>query len=172
MLDGPVPFDANRSYRSGSVAPRVTLTFLGVCEDTDVRDGPRDARSESIRHAVAAGLNAFGASAGPDVVAIRESSIDGFNVRLGPDHRPLPNRACLEERIKAGDIGDGALKAATQMLVGGVQESGGQTRVTVRITDVATGTVVATGRADASGPDALASAAQQAIAQLGWTFAR
>jgi hypothetical protein len=172
LLEGPVPFDRSMVYREGLSTRRIALAFLDVCEDTDERDGPKDARADSIRDAVADGLNTAGASAGGDVVSIRHASIDEFSVRLGSKQQPLPNRACLEERIKAGEVGEAALQGATHLLVGGVQESGGRTRVTVRVTDVATGAVVATGKADASGPDALGSAARDAIAQLGWTFGR
>jgi hypothetical protein len=171
-LEGPTPFAAGRVYRvSEDREPyRLTLTVLDVCDGTTFRDGPKDAHSESVRDAVASGLHAHGSTAGPEVVGIAQSSIVEFNVRLGRGHEPLPNRACLEEHIKAGDVDEGALAGAKHLLVGGVQEVDGQTRVTVRTVDVATGEVVATGKADASGPDAVGSAMRQAIAQLGWSF--
>jgi len=53
-----------------------------------------------------------------------------------------------------------------------VQESGGQTGVTVRTIDVATGEVIATGKGDATGPDGVGTAMRAALAELGWSFGR
>lgn len=171
-LEGPVPLDRQRVYRPfvDDAYYTLTLRVLDACEGTDFREGPDDARSESVREAVAGALNVGGGATGPEIVGIGASSILEFNVRLGPGHVPLPNRACLQERIDTGEIEEGTLIGAEHLLVGAVQESGGTTRVTVRTVDAATGEVVATGRGDAGGPDAIGSAMRQAIAQLGWGF--
>lgn len=172
MLEGPVPLERRHVYRPFNDEPyyALTLRVLDACEGTDFREGPKDDRSESVRNALAGALNARGGAIGPEVVGISASSILEFNVRLGPGHVPLPNRACLQERIDAGEIEEGTLTGAEHLLVGAVQESGGTTRVTVRTVDAETGEVVATGRADASGPDAIGEAMVEAIAQLGWSF--
>jgi hypothetical protein len=140
------------------------------CKDDDFRDGPTDARSESVRQALAQALTAAGARAGPGAVGIRQQNLLEFNVRLGRDHAVLPNRACLEERIENGEVEEGTLEGASHLLVGAVQTDGGTTRVTVRVVNSATSEVVATGSADATGPGATSSAVRQAVGQLGWQF--
>jgi hypothetical protein len=180
MLSGTARFPAFFPMVDGSRADAVvTWTFTpGVrrpdppdeCKDSDFRDGPTDAHSESVRQALAQALGAAGSTAGPGAVGIRQRSILEFNVRLGRDHTVLPNRACLEERIRKGEVEEGTLEGASHLLIGAVQTDGGTTRVTVRVVNSATGEVVATGRADASGPGATATATSQAVGQLGWQF--
>jgi hypothetical protein len=140
------------------------------CKDDDFRDGPTDARSESVRQALAQALTAAGGTVSPGAVGIRQQSLLEFNVRLGRDHNVLPNRACLEERIANGEVEEGTLEGASHLLVGAVQTDGGTTRVTVRVVNSATGEVVAAGRADGTGPGATSTAMSQAVGQLGWQF--
>lgn len=180
VLTGTARFPAFFSMADGSSADAVvTWTFTpgakkperpDACKDGDFRDGPTDARSESVRQALAQALTAAGGTASPGAVGIRQQAILEFNVRLGRDHTVLPNRACLEERIENGEVEEGTLEGASHLLVGAVQTAGGTTRVTVRVVDSATGEVVAAGRADATGASATSTAMQQAVGQLGWQF--
>lgn len=180
VLSGSARFPKFFPMADGSKADAVvTWTFTPgarkpkpdeKCRDGDFRDGPTDARSESVRQALAQALTAVGSTVGPGAVGIRQQSLLEFNVRLGRDHTVLPNRACLEERIASGEVEEGSLEGASHLLVGAVQTAGGTTRVTVRVVDSATGEVVATGRADATGPGATSTAMRQAVGQLGWEF--
>jgi hypothetical protein len=178
VISGSARFPAFFSMADGSKADAVvTWTFTpgtrkpqrpDPCKDDDFRDGPSDARSESVRQALAQALTAAGSTAGPGAVGIRQQSLLEFNVRLGRDHAVLPNRACLQKRIENGEVKEGTLEGASHLLVGAVQTDGGTTRVTVRVVDSATGDVVATGSADATGPGATSTAVHQAVGQLGW----
>jgi hypothetical protein len=178
VLSGSAHFPAFYQMVDGSKADAVvTWTFTPgarkpdpPCKEDDFRDGPTDARSESVRQALAQALTAAGGTASPGAVGIRQGSLLEFNVRLGRDHNVLPNRACLEERIRNGEVEEGTVEGASHLLVGAVQTAGGTTRVTVRVVNSATGEVVAAGRADASGSGATSTAMSQAVGQLGWQF--
>jgi hypothetical protein len=180
VLSGSARFPAFFEMVDGSKADAVVAwTFTpgarkpeprDECKDDDFRDGPTDARSESVRQALAQALTAAGGTVSPGAVGIRQQAILEFNVRLGRDHTVLPNRACLEERIANGEVEEGTLEGASHLLVGAVQTEGGTTRVTVRVVNSATGEVVATGRADGTGPGATSTAMSQAVGQLGWQF--
>ncbi len=180
VLSGSARFPAFFEMADGSKADAVvTWTFTpgarkperpGECNDDDFRDGPTDARSESVRQALAQAITAAGGTVSPGAVGIRQQTNLEFNVRLGSDHTVLPNRACLQKRIENGEVEEGALEGASHLLVGAVQTDGGTTRVTVRVVNSATGEVVATGRADGNGPGATSTAMSQAVGQLGWQF--
>jgi hypothetical protein len=180
VLSGSSRFPAFFEMADGSKADAVVTWMFtpgaqkpeppDPCKDDDFRDGPTDARSESVRQALAQTLTAAGGTLSPGAVGIRQQSLLEFNVRLGRDHTVLPNRACLAKRIANGEAEEGTLEGASHLLVGAVQTDGGTTRVTVRVVNSATGEVVATGRADGTGPGATSTAMSQAVGQLGWQF--
>lgn len=74
-----------------------------------------------------------------------------ITVRLDAFDRPLPSQQCIDEGIANGSVAPGSQFGAHKMLVGAVQQASDQTRVTVRIVDVATGAIGSTALANAAG---------------------
>lgn len=90
-------------------------------------------------------------------------------VRLGGLDDVLPGSACLNEAIANGSAGPHSQAGAVTMLTAAVQQAAGQTRVTIRQVDVASGQILKTGLGDAAGTSdaSVIQAASAAIGALG-----
>lgn len=91
------------------------------------------------------------------------------HVRLDGMDDILPGSACIDEAIANGSAGPHSQTGAITMLTGTVQQANGQTRVTVRQVEVATGAVLKSGLGDASGTSdaSIVQAAGGALRSLG-----
>lgn len=91
-----------------------------------------------------------------------------ITVRLDAYDRPLPSQQCIDEGIANGSVPSGSQFGAQKMLLGAVQQVSGQTRVTVRIVDVATGAIGSSALADSAGTSdaSIRQAATSAIQKL------
>lgn len=94
------------------------------------------------------------------------------HVRLDGLDDVLPGSNCIDEAIANGSAGPHSQTGAISLVTGTVQQAGGQTRVTVREVDVATGGVLKSGLGDASGTGdaAIVQAAAAAIGAMGVTL--
>lgn len=90
-------------------------------------------------------------------------------VRLGGLDNVLPGNACLNEAIANGSAAPHSQAGAVSLLVAAVQQAAGQTRVTIRQVDVATGQILKSGLGDAAGTSdaSVIQAASTAINALG-----
>lgn len=104
-----------------------------------------------------------------DIAAGFSSGLRKVTVRLASNGEVLPSDACIAEAESNGSAKPGSLQGAHHLLIGAVQVSGMQTRVTVRTIDVATGAILSSALGDATGNGdaAIASAAATALAHLG-----
>ncbi len=104
-----------------------------------------------------------------DIAASGSGAVTKITVRLDGYGRALPSTKCIAEGIANGSVPAGSQWGAQKMLYGAVQQAGAQTRVTVRIVDVATGAIEHTGLGDASGTGDLSirQAATTALQKLG-----
>jgi hypothetical protein len=99
-------------------------------------------------------------------------SLPRVHVRLDGLSNVLPGSACVDEAIANGSAKPGSQTGAMSLITAAVQQTGGQTRVTVREVDVATGAIQKTGLGDASGTSdaSIIQAAATAIGAAGLTM--
>ena len=119
-----------------------------------------------FQRAVATALRHHGANINAQEISVQGSwpgPLTHFFVRIGHNNNALPSMECLEQGIAAGQVSAGSLEGAKSMLIGTVQTVGNQTRVYVRVVDVATGVITDSGAGTATGTNA--SAVQQATDQ-------
>jgi hypothetical protein len=122
------------------------------CTGSDSADG--------VDGAIARGISADGINVGLDQISTSTTNgLEQILIRTN-NHCPLPDAACTDEAIAQGRTPPGSLKGADNLIIGAVQQSGGVTRVTLRVVNVETGEIVATGLGDANGTGA--AAVQQA----------
>ena len=102
-----------------------------------------------------------------DISVVQSSGLRKIEIRISADGRALPSMECVNEGIANGSAS--AQKGAQRMILGAVQQAGGQTRVTLREVDVATGAILRTGLGDAPGVGsaAIQQATATAFTQLG-----
>ena len=105
------------------------------------------------------GLPANRVAEGPEAGLLR------FRVRLGADNRPLLSLAALDDLLARTCVQPGSLRGAQSLVLGAVQQSGDQVRVTVRSVDVATGEIRASSLADGT-VTTLAATLESALAGL------
>jgi hypothetical protein len=84
----------------------------------------------------------------------------------------LPDNQCLAEAIDQGRVPPGSLQGANDIIVGAIQRAGNVTRVTLRVVNVETGEIVATGVGDAmgTGPAAVQQATGTAMKSISADF--
>jgi hypothetical protein len=115
------------------------------CDESEIRAGPTDERSEMIRRSVAAGM---GRGARPNSVMITRASSDGgfttYAVRVRY-RRALPNWDCINALIPENA---GTEAGASEMIIGSIQVVGSRVRVVARTVDVETGVVTSGSMAD------------------------
>ena len=106
------------------------------------------------------------------IAAASGGGLSKITVRIDALGRILPSSACIKEGIANGSVPPGSQPGAQKLLLATVQQANGQTRVTARIDDVATGVIQHTGlgNANGTGDTAIQQAAAAALAQLGPTF--
>jgi hypothetical protein len=86
-----------------------------------------------------------------DQVSVNASSgLPRFVVRLDGNGRPLQSLAAIDRLVASSCVQPGSLQGAPSLLVGAVQQSGDQVRITARIVDVSTGEIQAADLADGS----------------------
>lgn len=104
-----------------------------------------------------------------DISAASGGGLAKITVRLDALGRILPSSQCINEGIANGSVPPGSQPGALKLLLGAVQQANGQTRVTVRIDDVATGAIERTGLGNASGTNdtSIEQAAAAALQKLG-----
>ncbi len=104
-----------------------------------------------------------------DISATSTAGLSKITVRLDTSGHILPSSQCLDEGIANGSVPPGSQLGAIKLLLGAVQQVNGQTRVTVRIDDVATGAIERTGIGDAPGSSdaSIQQAATSALQKLG-----
>jgi hypothetical protein len=104
-----------------------------------------------------------------DISAAKIAGVSRITVRLAANGSILPSSQCIDEGIANGSVRTGSQPGAQKLLIATVQQANGQTRVTVRINDVATGVIDRSGLGDASGTNdaSIRQAAAQALQQLG-----
>jgi hypothetical protein len=139
----PRPKCPNADHGNGSHVDRLRLDF----EKALVTDG----------HPVR--LGDISATTGvPSKITVR---LDGYG-------RPLPSQQCVDEGVDNGSVPPGSQFGAQKLLFAAVQQAAGQTRVTARIVDVATGAIESSGLADAGGTSdaSIQQAATAAIQKL------
>jgi hypothetical protein len=104
-----------------------------------------------------------------DIAVTGVGALSKITVRLDGYGRALPSQQCIDEGVANGSVPAGSQFGAQRMLVGAVQQAGGQTRVTVRIVDVATGAIQRTGLGNANGTSdaSIQQGATSALQKLG-----
>lgn len=104
-----------------------------------------------------------------DISATSAGGLSKITVRLDAFGRILPSAQCVNEGIANGSVPPGSQSGALKLLLGAVQQLNGQTRVTLRIDDVATGAIERTGLGDApgTGDGSIEQAAAGALQKLG-----
>ena len=86
-----------------------------------------------------------------DRVTVNASAgLPRFVIRLDGNGRPLPSLEALDRLVASSCVQPGSLQGAPSLLVGAVQQSGDQIRITARIVNVATGEIQAADLADGS----------------------
>jgi hypothetical protein len=129
----------------------------------------RDTSGTGLGSDVAAAMSQNGDRTDLTSVTLRnEGGIISISQRLDGHMCSLPSGTCLDQMIASGGVAPGTLKGAEYTLAGAVQQINGRTRVTLRIVDVETGVIVATGLGDADGTDgaAVTRATDAAMKQL------
>ncbi len=119
-----------------------------VNQDTQPDAG--DAEQVMAQAGLSAIVAAFGDLGIPsDQVSVNASGgLPRFVVRLDGNGRPLPSLEAIDSLAASSCVQPGSLQGAPSLLVGAVQQSGDQLRVTARIVDVATGEIEAANLAD------------------------
>jgi hypothetical protein len=104
-----------------------------------------------------------------DIASNDAGALARVTVRLDAFGRPLPSQQCIDEGIANGSVPPGSQYGAQKLLLGALQQTGGKSRITVRIVDVATGNVESSALANANGTSdaAIRQAATAAIQKLG-----
>lgn len=104
-----------------------------------------------------------------DIAAASAGGLSRVTVRLDAFGRILPSSQCVNEGIANGSVAPGSQPGALKLLLGAVQQLNGQTRVTVRIDDVATGAIERTGldNAPGTGDASIQQATAGALQKLG-----
>lgn len=117
-------------------------------------DGGSDESVKDLEDPLRDALRSSGFEPRVDSVYVyKNNGMTCFQIRLGKNHQPLPSLACIERRIRSGEVKEGSVDGATTMLVGCIQQDGNRTRTTVREIDVETAEVLPTGKGDAQGTD-------------------
>ncbi len=153
------------------VAPYPTPSMKPVvqphCPKADSNSG---SRIDRIRADLAKALAARGYAVSlSDISAKNSGGLVQVIVRLDSFGRILPSDQCISEGIANGSVPPHSLSGAWRMVLGAVQQTASQTRVTVHTVDVATGVIRSSGLGDASGTGdaAVQQAATSAFTQLG-----
>ncbi|HEV2262331.1 MAG TPA: hypothetical protein VGR69_08610 [Candidatus Rubrimentiphilum sp.] len=104
-----------------------------------------------------------------DIAATSGGGLSKVTVRLDAFGRILPSAQCVSEGVANGSVPPGSQTGALKLLLASVQQVNGQTRVTVRIDDVATGVIERSALANAPGTSdaAIQQAAAGALQKLG-----
>lgn len=104
-----------------------------------------------------------------EIAATSSGGLRKITVRLDAYGRALPSQACIDEGIANGSVRPGSQFGAQRLLLGVVQQTGVQTRVTVRIVNVSTGAIEGSALRDAGGANdgSIQQAATGAIQKLG-----
>ncbi len=104
-----------------------------------------------------------------DISATSFGGLSKITIRLDAYGRILPSSRCVNEGIANGSVPPGSQPGALKLLFGAVQQFNGQTRVTVRIDDVATGAIERSGLGNAPGSSdgSIQQAAASALQKLG-----
>jgi hypothetical protein len=158
---GIVAVPGSESQRLG-LSPRPSPDHDPKCEGTD-------SSGTGWADDVAAGMSSNGDHSDlTNVTLANKGGIVTISERLDDKMCPLPSADCLNQMIGSGGVAPGSLAGAHYLVSGAVQQANGTTRVTLRIVDVATGEIVATGLGDATGTGdaAVRQATDQAMKQL------
>lgn len=164
--NGPLPGIRSAGAQLGGGIKRAlecgTIGNIGVnrCKDQKAEpphsctNGGSDGSNKELEDPLRDALRSSGFEARVDSVYVhKKNGMTCFQIRLGKNHQPLPSLACIERRIRSGEVKDGSVEGAKTMLVGCIQQVGNRTRTTVREIDVETGEVLRTGKGDAQGTD-------------------
>jgi hypothetical protein len=90
-----------------------------------------------------------------------------FMLRIGRAGNLLPSLDYIEIQIKQNRVAPGSLEGAARCLIGSVQQSGSQARVTMRTVQTETGVVLEAAKADAEATaEGVAKAISRALAKL------
>lgn len=133
-------------------------------------DAPSGSPLDRVRLDFQAALAANGHSVAlGDISASGAGGLPKVTVRLDAYGHILPSSQCINEGIANGSVPPGSQAGAPKLLLGAVQQVNGQTRVTVRIDDVATGVIERTGLGNAAGSSdgSIQQAAGKALQNLG-----
>ena len=148
-------------------------TLVPIMLDPSIRSGLQGERPEALRQAIAGALSSAGHPATPSMVNIGgtddpQAGLMTFQVRLGREAKPLPTLDCIGRAIDAGQVPEGSVEGAPVLLIGALQTSGDQSRLTARTVAVETGDITSAGTGTVNGTDAAAmsAAAETAIARL------
>lgn len=150
--------------------PRPSATAHPVhCPKADhASNGPMD----RLRIDFQAAFAANGTSVPLHSIDATPGTLPRVHVRLDGLDDVLPSSSCIDEAIANGSAGPHSQTGAISMLTAAMQQLNGQTRVTVRQVDVASGTVLKSGLGDAQGTSdaSIVQAAGAAIHSLGLTL--
>ncbi len=178
FLDGPVPPVGAQPTTPVTFNPGTTVAVPGETGRQRLAQSGRclpplvasSSRSSKLQESIADALSSHGHLTHPDDVQIdtRYGHLTRFVVRMSRDNGPLPTLACLQNQVANGNVPPGSIQGANKLLLGSVQQVGNQVRVTTRIVDVETGTILATGEGNAAGTDqnAIDQAADSSIKNL------
>lgn len=135
------------------------------CPNADASSG---SRVDRLRIDFEKALAANGRAVPLGDIAGTLGALSKITVRLDGFGRALPSQQCIDEGTANGSVPSGSQFGAQKLLLASVQQAGNQTRVTVRIVDVATGAIQSSGLADAGGTSdaAIQQAATSAIQKV------
>jgi hypothetical protein len=135
------------------------------------RAGAADAAAEQLRSSLAAALAERGFTAGTELVTVEhaDETTSLFHLRLGSGALPLPAAEFVIEQALAGVIPPGAGSETAAVLHGYVERAEGRVEVEVFLAAAASGELLASGQASATGngDNALGQAMNEALAASG-----
>ena len=151
---------------AGTTHPTPQPNTKPKCPNADKNSGsPIDRLRVDFQKALAANGHAVPLR---DIDANSLGALPRVTIRIDANGKALPSSACVDEAIANGSAPVHSLSGADSMMLGAIQQVNGQTRVTVRMVDVATGAIGVTGKGDASGTNdvSIQQAATAAIQKL------